>query len=89
MKKTCQTINSVLSRKPKNHSTNIKSLIVNGLVLSDDSEIAEALNKHFATVGQKIDESLPNNTQSQQVNLINYRHVRPSSSFFSLLLLPE
>ena len=88
IKKTWQTINSVLSRKPKNHMVNIKSLIINGSILTDDTEIAEALNKHFATVGKKIDESLPNNIPQHSDHRDPTRANPCSSSFFLAPITP-
>ena len=88
IKKTWQTINSVISRKPKNRGSNIKSLIVDGRPLYEDTEIAETLNKHFATVGKKIDESLPNHTPTQAYELGPTRPNRCTSSFFLAPVTP-
>ena len=67
---------------------NIKSLIINDDILSDDNEIAEALNKHFATVGKKIDESLPNHIPQQSNNRGPTRSNPCSSSFFLAPITP-
>ena len=67
---------------------NIKSLIINGSILTDDTEIAEALNKHFATVGKKIDESLPNNIPQHSDHRDPTRANPCSSSFFLAPITP-
>ena len=82
LKKTWQTINSILSRNSTKRKQCIKSLIVEGITLSDNIEIAEAFNKHFSTVGKVIDESIPN--QGNQNNHLNYTAPLPTSNSFFL-----
>lgn len=88
IKKTWNIINSVISRKPMKKNHNIKSLIVDGITISDDFDISEAFNNHFATVGKIIDESLPNhNNQSNHRN--SSSSTRTSSSFFFAPITPS
>ena len=88
IKKTWQTINSILSRKCNKNKQCVRSLIVDGITLSDDVDIAEAFNNHFSTVGKRIDESLPNHS-----NQNNYRRytaaLRRSGSFFLAPITPS
>ena len=88
IKKTWQTINSIMSRNVTKKNQCIKSLIVDGITLHDDTEIAEAFNKHFSTVGKTIDESLPN--LNNQFNHRNYTDpLRTSNSFFLAPITPS
>ena len=87
IKKTWQTINSILSRKCTKNNHCIRSLVVDGLTLSDDTEIAEAFNMHFSSVGKLIDESLPN--YGNQHTHRNYTtSLRTVNSFFLAPVTP-
>ena len=88
IKKTWQTINSILSRKCNKKNQCVRSLVVDGITLSDDTDIAEAFNNHFSTVGKLIDDSLPNH-----INQHNHRNytapLRTSNSFFLAPITPS
>ena len=56
-------------------------LVVDGVNLNNDFEIAEAFNNHFSTVGKKIDESMPNPFDPNDIITYNSA-ISPSNSFF-------
>ena len=58
MKRTLQTINNLLGRAPK--SSGSTSLELDGNVVNDPVELADAFNEHFATVAEKLLRKLPN-----------------------------
>ena len=87
-RKTWNVINSIISRKTKSSGVDIKSLVVDGVTLSSDVEIAEAFNSHFSSVGEKIDQSLP--LPSNRNEFMNYiTGFSPTNSFFFSPVLPS
>ena len=57
IKETWKVLNNLLGRgRQKN---NIQSLISGNKLITNPSEIADAFNKHFASVGEKLDAAIP------------------------------
>ena len=81
MKKTWEGINRVLSRKSKspNCLTKIKNP-ENNKMTKDPSKIPNILNKHFASVGRKLDGKLP--PSQQDFHCFLSKANSPKSSFF-------
>ena len=65
MKKSWDEINRLLSRKPKSsiHPTKTKDPENNLEMKKDPSKISNILNKHFSSVGGKLDSRLPSSSQ--------------------------
>ena len=82
MKKTWDRINRLLSRKPKSsiHPTKIKDLKNNLEMNKDPSKISNILNKHFSSVGRKLDSRLPSSSKDFGSFLLKSKS--PKSSFF-------
>lgn len=57
LKKTWKTINFILSRKHRN--TNIKSILCNNIIYTNDSEIATIFNNFFCSIGRDYDSMIP------------------------------
>ena len=60
MQKSWDTIKQILG-KHINH-TEIKEMLINDEIVSDESQIAFGLNEYFSTIGRKLDEQLPAHT---------------------------
>ena len=67
MKKTWNFINGLLKPNTNRNKICIKELLVNGVIIDDGSDICNALNDHFATVGSKISDSFGNNNYSSSI----------------------
>ena len=73
--------------KQKN-ATCVKSLVIEGVCLNSDQEIAQAFNNHFTTVGNKIDDSLP--VASDQYEYLDYvSTISPTNSFYFSPISPS
>ena len=51
-RKTWQTINDLTSRRTSN--TTVKELKLNGSIISNASELSNAFNDHFSTIGPRL-----------------------------------
>jgi hypothetical protein len=76
MRKTWKVIRSALGQRGKNN--NIKNLLVNGIELSDEVDIAEAFNSFFVDVGRQLDNNIPVSDVSPLYNIT----ANMQSSFF-------
>ena len=56
-RRTWQTINELTSRK--SNTPSIKELIVNGVSINKSTDLANAFNEHFSTVGPKLANQIP------------------------------
>ena len=56
-RRTWQTINGLTSRKSNTPST--KELIVNGVSTNKTTDLANAFNEHFSTIGPKLANEIP------------------------------
>ena len=62
IKRTWTIINS--SIKPGRKHASIKKIVCNNQMLEDESQIAEALNEHFSSIGLKLSSKLPSTPQN-------------------------
>ena len=76
VKKTWGLINDLIGRKVSRYS--IKLLIVNGVEITDELEIAEIFANHFSRVAVELDQSLP----SSSTNPLDYLGSRIIDSLF-------
>ena len=56
-RRTWQTINELTSRK--SNTPSIKELIINGVSINKSTDLANAFNEHFSTVGPKLANQIP------------------------------
>ena len=75
-----KAINRVLNRDSA--SKYISSLNVNGKVMTGDSELAEALNQHFVSVGPKLAEKIKTTPNDNPL-----KYIKPNDSA-TLILKP-
>lgn len=57
IKKSWTELSSLLGRKKPR--TSIKELVVGGITITEDIQMAEAMNEYFASVGSNLDSELP------------------------------
>ena len=79
--KTWQTINDLTSRHTNN--TTVKELKLNGSIISNSSELSNAFNDHFSTIGPRLANKIPPNDYNNDlsyINEINVNHNKFSSS---------
>ena len=79
-KKMWKTINRVLNKDSASKS--ISSLNVNGKVVTGEGELAEALNRHFVSVGPKLAEKIKTTPNDNPL-----KHIKPNDSA-TLILKP-
>ena len=81
-RKTWQTINELTSRRTNN--TTVKELKLNGSIFSNSSELSNAFNDHFSTIGPRLANEIPpndnNNHDLSYINNINVNHNKFSFS---------
>ena len=90
-RRTWQTINELTSRKGNNPS--IKELIVNDVSINKTTDLANAFNEHFSTIGPKLANEIPSaaNGDNSCLDYLNITDQRfcftptNSSHVFSLL----
>ena len=58
-KESWPTINELLNKKPK--TTEVKELDINGQLVTDDDEIADAFNQYFSTIGSTLSDKIRSN----------------------------
>ena len=78
-KKTWNLINNILQSNRKRKVCDLKTVVFNNQTYSSDSEIAEAFNEHFSSVGNNIDASIPSDNLSSNPSFLNSSM---SNSFF-------
>ena len=78
-KKIWETINEACNKKSK--SSIIDKLDIDGHITNDESKIANAFNKHFATVGEKVSDFIPKSN-------VNFRDYLPPPCNNSIFLHP-
>ena len=90
-RRTWQTINELTSRK--SNTPSIKELIVNGVSINKFTDLANAFNEHFSTVGPKLANQIPSVANGDK-NCLDYLNVTdqrfcftPTNSSQVLLLL--
>ena len=71
-KKMWKTINNVLDRGSA--KTSIQCLNVNGCKITEDKQMAEALNQHFVTVGPRLAEELKSKSTDDPLRYISCSH---------------
>ena len=79
---TWKLINSTVRPRKKKNSSKPEKIIYNDTTISDKVQIADALNSHFCTVGQKLRDALPNQAH-------NFRNYLPPPSVSSIFLAPS
>ena len=79
-KKVWKTINRVLNKDSASKS--ISSLNVNGKVMTEEGELAEALNQHFVSVGPKLVEKIKTTPNDNPL-----KRIKPNDSA-TLILKP-
>ena len=90
-RRTWQTINELTSRK--SNTPSIKELIVNGVSINKFTDLANAFNEHFSTVGPKLANQIPSVANGHK-NCLEYLNITdrrfcftPTNSSQVLLLL--
>ena len=90
-RRTWQTTNELTSRK--SNTSSIKELIVNGVSINKTTDLANAFNEHFSTVGLKLANEIPWEANSDK-SCLEYLNISDqrfcfistnSSQVFSLL----
>ena len=80
-KESWQTINELLNKKPK--TTEVKELDINGQLITDDDEIADAFNQYFSTIGSTLSDKIIGN------GIDPMRFVTPiEDSLFNFISIP-
>ena len=79
MCKSWYKINHLLG-KQTNH-TEIKGILFNDEILSDQSQVSSGLNENFSTIGRKLDQQLPADTNPNPV-------CQQSRTVLSFFILP-
>ena len=90
-RRTWQTINELTSRK--SNIPSIKELIVNGVSINKTTDLANAFNEHFSTIGPKLADEIPSEANGDKrcleyLNITDQRFCfipTNSSEVFSLL----
>lgn len=88
---TWQTMNELTSRK--SNTPSIKELIVNGVSINKSTDLANAFNEHFSTVGPKLSNQIPSAANGDEscleyLNITDQRFCfTPTNSSQVLLLL--
>ena len=80
-RKTWQTINELTSRRTNN--TTVKELKLNGSIISNSSELSNAFNGHFSTIGPRLANEIPPNDNNNDLSYINNINVNHNKSSFS------
>ncbi len=78
-KKIWRTINEACNKS--NKSSKIDKLELNGIIINDEAEIANAFNDHFSQIGEKVSAFIPNKD-------IDFKQYLPNPSIPSLFLAP-
>ena len=67
-RKTWQTFNELTSRRVNN--TTVKELKLNDAIISNSSELSNAFNDHFSTIGPRLANEIPSiaNNNSSYIN---------------------
>ena len=68
-RKTWQTINDLTFRRTNN--TTVKELKLNGSIISNSSELSNAFNDHFSTIGPRLANEIPPNDNNNDLSYIN------------------
>ena len=83
-RKTRQTIKELTSRRTNNKP--VKELRLNGSIISNSSELSNAFNDHFSTIGPRLaNEILPNNNNNNNLRCFDTVFQRPYR-YFSIAL---
>ena len=90
-RRTWQTINELTSCK--NNTSSVKELTVNGVSITSPTDLSDAFNEHFYTIGPKLANEIPpaangNKSCLEYLNITDQRfHFTPTScsQVFSLL----
>ena len=80
-RKTWQTINELTSRRT--NSTTVKELKSNGSIISNSSELSNAFNDHFSTIGPRLANEIPPNDNNNDLSYINNINVNYDKFSFS------
>ena len=79
MKKMWTVINGLVKPGLNRNNNLIKSLLINGVILDDPTQVCNILNEHFSTVGSKISAEF-----GQSDHVITSNHSVANSLFFKL-----
>ena len=71
LKRMWKAVTKVLNRDT--NSVEVSSLDIEGLILTKEKDITEALNQHFVTVGPKLAEKLESNNDDDPLTKINFQ----------------
>ena len=72
MKEMWKELGNLLNTKKKNKGSSISKIIINSKEITDDKDIANALNDHFTKIGKNLaDKVRPENNRPFKNNLIN------------------
>ena len=80
-RKTCQTINELSSRRTNN--TTVKEFKLNGSIISNSSELSNAFNDYFSTIGLHLANEIPPNDNNNDLSYINNINVNHNKFSFS------
>ena len=67
-------------------STTVKELKLNGSIISYSSELSNAFNNHFSTIGPCLANEIPPNDNNNDLSYINYINVNHNKFSFSSTL---
>ena len=68
-RKTWQSINDLTSRRTNNRT--VKELTLNGSIISNYSELSNAFNDHFSTIGPRRANEIPPNDNNNDLSYTN------------------
>ena len=80
-RKTWQTINELTSRRTNN--TTVKEFKSNGSIISNSSELSNAFNDYFSTIGLRLASEIPPNDNNNDLSYINNINVNHNKFSFS------
>ena len=80
---TWQTINELTSRRTKN--TTVKELKLNGSIISNSSELSNAFNDNFSTIGPRLANEIPTSDNNNDLIYISNINVNNNKLVFLLL----
>ena len=80
-RKTWQTINEFTSRRT--NSTMVKEFKLKGSIISNSSELSNAFNDHFSTIGPRPANEIPPNDSNNYLSYINNINVNYNKFSFS------
>ena len=80
LEKHGKTSNELTSRRTNN--TTVKEFKSNGSIISNSSELSNAFNDHFSTIGPRLANEIPPNDNNNDLSYINNINVNHNNQFF-------